>query len=301
MRDSPHDIAWDDLRFVLAVADGDGLTGAAARLGINHSTAFRRLGALERTLGTVLFERHRTGYAATPAGEEMVALARRLDADVTAFARRLAGGEIMPAGEIRVATNDATLVALLTPLIPSFRVACPEIRIEVVVGNSALNLSRRDADVAVRATDAPPDTLVGRRIATIAWALYGRSGRDKGMGDPERWAESDWVGLGDALSGAKAARFVESRVAADRIVFRVDSVLALVAAVEAGIGIGYLPCFAADARPGLVRLAPPEPDLATGLWLLTHPDLRQAPRVRAFLDFMGAEMAKRRGEIEGTA
>jgi DNA-binding transcriptional LysR family regulator len=107
------------------------------------------------------------------------------------------------------------------------------------------------------------------------------------------------VALGDHLGPVKAARFVRDRVAAERIVYKLNTVLGLAEAVEAGIGIGPLPCFIADARPALVRLAAPNPDFSTGLWLLTHPDLRQSARVRAFLDFMAAEIAKRRRFIEG--
>ena len=152
-----------------------GLPGAAAALGINHSTIFRRLGQIETVLGVKLFERHRTGYALTPAGEEMAAVAERLDEDITGFTRRLAGQEITPAGELRVTTNDSLLIHLLTPVFARFREKCRDIRLDIVVSNRALNLSQRDADVAIRATDNPPDNLVGRRVARIAWALYGHA------------------------------------------------------------------------------------------------------------------------------
>jgi DNA-binding transcriptional LysR family regulator len=262
---------------------------------------FRRLGQLEDELGVKLFERHRTGYALTPAGEEMTALATRMEEDVSTFARKLAGQAVSPAGELRVTTNDTLLVHLLTPLFARFCAGCPDIRLDVVLANQALNLSKRDADVAIRATDNPPENLVGRRAATIAWAIYGRAvdfphSPPPGLAD---LVERPWVALGDNLSMLRAARFVRERVSSERIVYKVNTVLGLAEAVEAGIGIGPLPCFIADARPALVRLAPPNPDFATGLWLLTHPDLRQSARVRAFLDFIAVEVAKRRRVIEG--
>lgn len=176
MADPFRTLAWDDFRLVKAVAAAGGLTGAAAALGIAHSTAFRRLGQIEERLGTLLFERHRTGYAATPAGEEMVALAERVDGDIAAFTRRLAGQEIQPAGELRVTTSEALLVHLLTPIFAAFQRKCPEVRLDVVIADAALNLSKRDADVAIRATDTPPEALVGRRAARIGWALYGPRG-----------------------------------------------------------------------------------------------------------------------------
>jgi DNA-binding transcriptional LysR family regulator len=294
-------LAWDDFRLVKAIADAKGLSAAAERLGINHSTVFRRLRQIETALGVPLFERHRLGYVATSAGEEMVALADRLDEDITAFTRKVSGRELSPAGELRVTTNDTLLVHLLTPLFAAFLRQCPDMRLDIVLSNQPLNLSKRDADVAIRATDNPPETLVGRRAARIAWALYGRAADfpEPGTIRVEHLFSRPWVALSDDLAAMKAVRFVREHVPPERIVYRTNTVLGLGEAVEAGIGIGHLPFFIADARPSLVRLAAPDPDLSADLWLLTHPDLRHAPRVRIFLDFLAAEIAKQRGLIEG--
>jgi DNA-binding transcriptional LysR family regulator len=296
-------LAWDDFKLVKMIAEAKGLAGAAERLGVNHSTVFRRLGQLEEDLGIKLFERHRTGYALTAAGEEMTSLAERMEEDVATFARKLAGQAVSPAGELRVTTNDTLLVHLLTPIFARFTRTCPDVRLDVVLSNQALNLSKRDADVAIRATDNPPETLVGRRVASIVWAIYGRAADFPGPGEIDLIALYDrsWVALGDNLAALKAARFVRDRVSPERIAYKVNTVLGLAEAVESGIGIGPLPCFIADVRPSLVRLTPPNPDFTAGLWLLTHPDLRQSARVRAFMDFAAGEIARQRKAIEGTA
>ena len=301
MADPLTQLGWDDFRLVKAIADAQGLAGAAEQLGVNHSTMFRRLGQIEGALGAKLFERHRSGYALTPAGEEMVAVAGRLDDEVAGFARKLAGRQLSPAGELRVTTSDTLLVHLLTPLLALFLRQCPDVRLDVVVANQALNLSKRDADVAIRATDSPPENLVGRRVARIAWALYGSVADfpEPRAVDPDALYQRPWVSLGDNLGVLKAAQFVREHVPPQRIVFKVNTVLGLAEAVEAGIAIGHLPCFIADARPSLVRLSPPEARFAGDLWLLTHPDLRSSARVRVFLDFLAAEIAKRRKFIEG--
>ena len=301
MAQPPKDLAWDDFRLVKAVAEARGLTGAAERLGVNHSTMFRRLGQVEAALGNKLFERHRTGYALTTAGEEMLALAERMDEDIADFTRKLAGKALSPAGELRVTTSDTLLVHLLTPLFARFQAQCPDVRLDIVLGNQPLNLSKRDADVAIRATDSPPETLVGRRVARIAWALYGRAVDFPGpeaVGLQQLYGRS-WVAPGEGLGALSATRSITEHVRPERIAYRVNTVLGLAEAVEAGIGIGPLPCFIADARPALVRLAPPEPGWAADLWLLTHPDLRHAARVRVFLDFLAGEIAKQRAFIEG--
>jgi DNA-binding transcriptional LysR family regulator len=301
MSESPKNLAWDDFRLIKAIADARTLPAAATLVGINHSTVFRRLGQIEAALGVPLFDRHRTGYAPTPAGEEMISLARRMDDDVVAFTRRIVGQEVSPYGELRVTTNDSLLVHLLTPLFAGFRKAFPDVRLDVVLTNQALNLSKRDADVAIRATDHPPETLVGRRAATIGWALYGRAAEFPDGTAPldDALFGRDWIALGDHLAALQAVKFVRAHVAPERIVYRVNTVLGLAEAMESGLGIGHLPCFIGDARPALVRLAPPDPALTADLWLLTHPDLRQAARVRVFMDFLAAELSKRRRFIAG--
>src|SRR3954469_24475848 len=203
-------LAWDDFRLIKAIADAKGLPTAAERLGVNHSTVFRRLRQIEAALGVPLFERHRLGYVPTAAGEEMVALADRLDEDITAFTRKVSGRELSPAGELRVTTNDSLLVHLLTPLFAVFLRQCPDMRLDIVLSNQPLNLSKRDADVAIRATDNPPETLVGRRVATIAWAVYGRRDDFSDSADLNVAAlvSRRWVALGDHLATLKAVKFV---------------------------------------------------------------------------------------------
>ncbi|AMJ63220.1 LysR family transcriptional regulator [Bosea sp. PAMC 26642] len=294
-------LAWDDFRLIKAIAETRALPAAATSLGLNHSTVFRRLGQIEEAIGLKLFERHRSGYVATPAGEEMTLLAERFDSDISAFAIRLAGQEIKPAGELRVTTNDTLLVDLLTPIFAAFLAQCPDIRLDLLLSNQSLNLSKRDADVAIRATDRPPETLVGRRAARIAWALYGRASDFVGETDAgiEALWGRNWVSLGDQFTGLKAVKYLAEHVAPERIVYKVNTVLGLAEAVEAGIGIGFLPCFIADTKPGLIRLAAPDPGFSADLWLLTHPDLRHSPRVRLFLDFVAAEIGRLKPLIEG--
>ena len=255
-------------------------------------------------MGLSLFERRKTGYVATPAGEEMAQLAARMDDDVSAFARRIAGREIAPSGEVRITTTDTLFMHLLIPIFHAFRKAHPRIRLDVVIGNQALNLSKRDADIAIRASDSPPDTLVGRRLATLAWAVYGRA--DDALMKPEAFDsrtlfDRDWICLGDQLGHVKAARYVRDRVAPERIVLKTSAVLGIAEAIEQGLGIGPLPCFIGDQKPALKRMMAPNPDFGTALWLLTHPDIRQSPRIRTTLDMLATEIGRHRKLIEGDA
>ncbi len=296
---------WDEFRLVKAIADTRSLQGAADLLGVNHSTVFRRLAELEEKAGAPLFERHRSGYQLTPTGEAMANVASRIDADVSDFMRKLAGQDLRPRGEIRVTTNDTLMLYLMIPVLALFRREYPDIRVDIILSNQALNLSKRDADVAIRATDSPPDNLTGRRVSDLVWAIYGRrsdwpqGGKNFDVDAPQQ--DMNWVSLGDGFSHLHAARYIRDHVKPERIALTVNTVLGLAEAVEAGIGIGPLPCFIADARPDLVRLSPVAPDFSTGLWLLTHPDLKSSPRVRAFLDLTANEMQKLRPRLEGRA
>ena len=280
------ELDWDDFRFVKAVADRGGLTAASAELGINHSTAFRRLAALEARLDTRLFERLRTGYVPTAAG--------RIETDVTRFARAVAGQGETPSGELRVTAPAGFAAELLMPMLASFAERYPEIRIELILAEATLNLSRRDADVAIRISREPSETLVGRRLALTAWAVYGRA--DRAYGDLAREA---WISPGPLVAGGSLTRFVEARAPSDRVRLRINAVPGLEAAVEAGLGIGPLPCFTADVNPALRRLSGPHPELGADLWILTHPDLRHAARVRAFMEHVAEALLPLRARFEG--
>lgn len=293
-------LSWDDFRYIKTIASAGTLAGAARALGVNHSTVFRRLAQIEDRAGAPLFERGRTGYALTARGEEMARVAARMDDDILAFERRVAGQDMRPSGELRVTTNDTLLTDLLTDLFADFRMAFPEIVLDIVVSNQSLNLSKRDADVAFRATERPPEALVGRRLAGIAWAVYGPKAFAKQKFDPATDAH-DWIGFGDNLASLSQFKWLKENIPAERIVYKVNTVLGLTEAAAAGIGIALLPCFLADKVPALARLTLPDAAPAGGLWLLTHADLRHTARVRAFMDFATDYVGRKRKAIEGTA
>jgi DNA-binding transcriptional LysR family regulator len=142
---------WDDLHLVLAVFREGTLSGAARRLNVTHSTVFRRLGAIEEKIGARLFERFRDGYAPTPAGETAAASAVRLEDEVLTLERKLSGQDLKPFGTVRIATTD-TLGAILMWHLPAMRALHPEIQLEIAISNAMANLTRREADIAIRPT-----------------------------------------------------------------------------------------------------------------------------------------------------
>ena len=289
---------WDDLRLVFAVAREGTLSGAARHLRVTHSTVFRRLGAIEEGLGVRLFERFRDGYSATPAGETVAALAARFADDFVALERRLSGQDLRPSGTVRITTTD-TICAMVMRHVPALRAAHPEILIEITVSNAIANLTRREADVAIRPTSEPPETLVGRRIANIAHAVYGSPTylSRYGGGDPSNF---EWIGLDDTLATTVIGRWMREHIQDAQIGLRVDALPALKDAACAGIGLALLPCYLGDEEVQLRRVpAAAGPDVRSALWLLTHSDLKRTARIRAVMDFLAIALGSERALLEG--
>jgi len=284
-------LAWDDLRVILAIATTGTLSGAGRRLGLSHATVFRRLGDIEARLGVELFERSRTGYTPTPAGEEVAAAARRVESEVVEVERRVAGRDLRPSGTVRATTTDALVAGLLSPVLRDFRTAHRDISLEVVISDQLFSLSKREADVAVRPSATPPETLVGRKLGTIAQAVYGHTELD-----PQR---AEWVGPDESMAYQALERWMREQGLDERCRYRVNSVLGMRAAVRAGTGLAVLPCYLADGDPELVRHGEPIAALATDLWLLTHPDLRKTARIRAFSEFVADAVKTRHGRLAG--
>ncbi|MEI2735179.1 MAG: LysR family transcriptional regulator [Rhodoblastus sp.] len=288
---------WDDFRLVRAIAEARSLVGAADALGLNHSTIFRRLGQIESALGRPLFERSRAGYAATGAGEEMVALANRMSDGVLEFERRLAGQDERPRGELRVTTTDSLFASLLAPMFASFRVAYPEIRVDIIASNASLNLSRRDADVAIRATSEPPDTLVGRKVGPMAWGVYGKTGSEFAKCDP-LGPDALYIGFGPPMEEIEAAVWIARNVPAARVAARVNSMHVAALAAAGGLGLAVLPRVVGDSMPELTRVSA-KPPTTNAVWLLTHADLKGAARVRAFMDHAWNYLSREKGRLAG--
>ncbi|KPA98673.1 LysR family transcriptional regulator [Pseudomonas asplenii] len=290
-------LSWDDLRIIKTLSDCGNRADTAKKLGINVSTVSRRIAQVEKSLGVALFDHRKAGYLLTAEGAELRALAERVELDIVSVTRRVSRAGQGPLGKLRITTSDSLLLYFLTPIIANFKALNEGITIEVLVGNQTLSLARDESDIAVRATRKPADTLVGRKLANIAWAAYG-SARHTVAADPFTEGQS-WVSYSGGLYGLKATNHVECRVPPERISYRTDSVAAASAAIAAGLGLGFLPCMLGDITPGLVRVGPVVRELQDELWLLTHQDIRKSWRVKAFMTFCAAAVADLKPLVEG--
>jgi DNA-binding transcriptional LysR family regulator len=289
---------WDDLRYILAVASRGSLSGAARSLGVHHATVLRRVDSFEKKLGLRLFERLPTGYVLTAGGEELIAAARHIDETVTALERKLAGQDLRLSGVVRVTTTDTLMGSILPDILAEFHEINPGIQVEIAVANLMFNLTKRDADVAIRPAKDPPGTLIGRRVAKIAFAIYA-SPRYLAKHKASKLADHQWIGLDDSLAGTSVAQWMRSKLAQREMTLRADSLLALRQAAQAGLGLAALPCYLGDTASDLICVHRPIPEMETALWILTHEDLRHTARIRAFTEFAANALSRRRPLLEG--
>jgi len=286
-----------DLATLLAIAREGTLAGAARRLRVNHSTVFRRLGTIEARLGTRLFERQGGSYVTTAAGEDLLRTAERVEAEVEALERRLSGQDLRLTGSLRLTAPDDLAEVVAMPLLAQFRRRYPEIVLELALDNRMLNLTRREADVALRPTRQPPETLAGRRVTGLANAVYANAGQPlpKDFAGPE----VRWVAWEEGAGPPLVARWLAANVDRHAIAYRSNSMFNQASAARNGLGLAVLPCFLGDSDPRLQRVTPPLADLATELWLLTHPDLQRTARIRALLDLLYDSLRRQRPSFEG--
>lgn len=280
-----QDTDWDDFRVFLAVGQAGSLSGAARQLGVNHSTVLRRLGALEARMAVRLFDRLPAGYAMTLAGEALRERLQGVGEQIDAAQRHLMGLDLRLTGVIRITSTDTFMAGLLGPILADFRALHPGIELQVVMNNLFLSLTKREADVAIRPTNAPPDHLVGRRAGRLQTAVYASKAYLAKHPAKTPLAAYDWVAPDEGLSHLMQAKWLREQVSPARIAARVDSLVGMTQLVKRGMGLGMLLCMLADAEDELVQVEPPREALDTQVWVLTHPDLKEVARIKAFTDF----------------
>jgi DNA-binding transcriptional LysR family regulator len=294
---------WNDLRYFLAVARHGSTVAAAKALKTSQSTVQRRLVELEKKIGRDLVQRHSTGYRLTEFGQQLLPHAERVEHAVLALDQQRAAIERGEVGVIRLTCPEPIIARLKrSGLLDRFHERHPNFRVEFVMSDKYLDLSRGDADVALRSGDTDADILVGRKVADSFWAVYGSPGYLASRGKPESiddLAQHAMIGLDESMADHRAAKWLLEAVPRAEIAARSNSVLGLVSAAKSGIGLAALPTALGDAEADLVKVLGPIPELTRSWRLLTHPDMRHTPRVSAFFDFINDEIASLRPILTG--
>ncbi len=293
--------SWDDLRLVLGIARAGNLVAAAQTLGVNHSTVFRRLNALEKDIGSKLFERLAAGYQPTEAGHRLIATAELMEEQALALDRDLTGRDARLSGTLRVTASDTmSFFCILTDEIAAFHKLHPGILVELAVDNRVYDLSRREADVAFRAQRPTQGDLFGRKLVDIRWALFASADYLKANPAPvtlKTLAKHQVIGWsGPALT--KAAAWIAANVPPEAIGFRSTGLINQFMAARAGMGLALLPTYLATADPKLKRAFGPLKDLFTDFWIVTHRSLKDTARVRTFMTIVGEGVKRKLSAFE---
>lgn len=296
---------WGDLRHFLAVARSGSTLSAAKILGCNQTTVARRIAALEEALNERLFEKSAGGYRLTEVGSAMVQNAERVETEVEGFGRMVAQRSRKLLGMIRVTTNDVLADCLLTPWLREFTQRFPVVQVETVITDRQMDLSRGEADIALRAAtlSAGPmgDGVVVRRLATGKWGVYCSKayGKENGVpGNPEELAAHPIIAGSGELARFDPAFMKQARARGAVIRQASSSILNIASAIRSGLGCGPLPCVLGELDPDFVLCFTfDEADYA--LLLMTRDEMRNLPHVRAFNDFIASRTAALRHMIEG--
>lgn len=274
---------WDDLRYFLSVARKKSLLGAAHELGVNHSTVFRRINKFEESVGARLFERLADGYHLTGAGEELFLHAERVGSEIDMLQLRVAGKDFRPSGVVRLTAPDNLAYEFLPRYLASFSRRYPDIHFELSVGAQNLDLTRRETDLAIRATTSPPEHLIGRKVVSFRWAYYASRGYLRRHGTPQNedsLHDHRLIGADGSAQRIPPLRRMDDQFS-DNIVMRCSTLNAMSAMAASGYAIAVLPDD--QMKRKLVRLFSVTPAFKSDVWLLTHPELRRTERIRLLM------------------
>jgi DNA-binding transcriptional LysR family regulator len=296
---------WNDLRYFIAVARGGSTLAAAKALRLSQSTVHRRLEALERQLGQQLVVRHPTGYRLTELGEELRAHAERVEQSVTDFERRVAAWGKDVGGTVKVTCPDEVGSRLLTSgLIDRFSERYPALRVEFVMSDRNLDLAKGQADIAIRGVAPTDETLIGRKIAESAWAVYCSKSYAQRCGDikrPEDINHHSIVLFDGRMRDHRSALWLRSVAPNARIAARAGNLPAMLLATKSGAGLAVLPVIVGEKDKALVRVLGPVQDIATPFYLLMHEDMKRTPRVRVLFDFLIEALPQLKQLLSGNA
>lgn len=285
---------WSDFQTVLTVARHGSVAKAVRPLGMTHSTLLRKLDLIESRLETKLFNRGRLRYTLTAAGHEIERAAREFEPLAIGAEMRASGADLRPSGEVRVSVSSIVIDHLLPSVLAQFRSSFPDVQIELVSTREHVNLRRREADIAIRIADTVPDWLVGRKLADLQFKVFTRkTGRGKLplQSIDDLTGQRRWIAFERDSHDLKFDRWLAGRVPADQVVLRVDNFSHAANMARAGIGIALLPAFVESSIPDLQPLTDSIEELETPLWLVTHPELKDAARIQVLMRAFGPALA----------
>jgi DNA-binding transcriptional LysR family regulator len=285
---------WDDVQVFLALLRAKNLHDAGARLGIDPSTVSRRLTTLEKVIDARLFIRTREGLRPSATAERLRPTAEAMEAQAAAFQRAIRLGETRAHGVVRLATTEALGRVLVAEGLLTLLEEHPDLALELMTGNSAVDLARGEADLALRLTALKQPSLRAQCVARVGIGLFAAPAYLRARGvvhTAEGLRGHDLLLPSGELSRLPEARWLASRPQV-RVVFRSNSMPALVAAAVAAQGIVPLPLGWGDGEPDLERVLVLDAIPKRKLWLVAHEATRDRPAVRVVSQHVRSILAR---------
>ena len=289
---------WEDIKTFREVMDSGTVRAAAKRLGIHHSTVSRRIEQLEHSLDSRLFERRPEGYFPTVAGEELARVADQFSDDLITVERHIAGRDSELAGKLKVTMAEPFAVNLFGKRLSEFCEAYPGLDLEIITSFDLLDVARREADIAIRMDNNPPDTLVGKRLFRYCTSIYAHPDYLAAHDFEKEPEKARWLGW-DERDNRFPDWTQDTEFARVPVWGSFGSIGLQIQLASAAMGLVMLPCLAGDSAPDLVRATMREPVPSRDIWILTHEDLRRTARVRAFMDFAETVLRENKAAMQG--
>ena len=288
-----YKLSAPDIEVVLALVRANTLAEAGERLAVDASTVFRSLQRIEKGLGQRLFERSRTGYQPLELAQVLASHGEQLEVQLESARSAAQASPEQVSGSVRLTTTDTVLHGLVAPALKLLQSTHPLLVYELHTGNELASLTRRDADIAVRATKRPPQHLVGKHVGPIRVALFAAKKGGPKRFDADMAGKVDWIAPDDALPEHPSVVWRKKHFPRVSPRYRVSSILTVAEMVAQGMGIGLLPLFLAQGRADLVALTGALDECQTELWLLTHTESRHLRRVSTVFSHLAQHMALR--------
>ena len=284
-----HKTNWDDLRFVLAVAESGSVSAAARALGVNHATVLRRIAAFEDAEGAALFDRTPQGYVVPPDRLRVIEAAREAAMAIEAVSRMIRGAGSALSGAIRITSTDTFCTTVLPGIVAELQAGSPGLRIDLICTNAHVDMARLNADITVRPAQRLPDDLAGEAAGHLGLGVYAPPGQERAL----------WLGLRGAISRSPVAAWIEQTVPPDQVTGGADSFVVLREMVASGLGRAFLPVCLAEGDPRLRRLPDVTPAMSVPIWVASHVDLAEAPRLRQLRSRLVLALKAQRSRLAG--
>ncbi|WP_419176819.1 LysR family transcriptional regulator [Desulfosediminicola sp.] len=285
---------WDDYLYFLRVARLGSLSAASKSLQVNHSTVLRRINSLEEKLEARLFERLNSGYVLTQSGKEILSRVDHIEGEFLAIERTISGRDIRYEGKIKLSTTDTLGEYWLPPYVKKFKELQPGIQLDIDIRTDYTDLTKREADIALVAVNRHPEYVVGKSLAPIRLKLYATREYIQTHGKPtshEQLAEHRILILNERLGRIGFNEWLKNLVPKSAIALSCNMLTTLYHYTHQGLGIAPLPTYVGDQDKDLVAVLDVPEKFHHKIWMLTHPDLRNTMRIKAFMQFMYNETA----------